>query len=513
MSFLEDMKSETTVGRTENGAMTYTSTLNANLDFYAQAGAMRSRLEDIRGLFAKAFDEHPEVALRNLIHLRNIRLGGLGERSAYLEAFKYLIDGRDKNKQLVNTLMDYMAYVGRWTDLLDIIEYGHKRSIHFVEIHGVEIIGKQLEQDLIHMKEGKAVSLLGKWLASTSSPTGRKRNLGALIAKRLNFTGRSGFAKYRKMIMMLRDYLNVLEVRLASKEYDKIDLTQVPSKALFKYRKALQRHMPEEYECLLQKVESGETTMSAKLMMPHEVIGAYGGRCVRDNDRSLEATWKSLDDVVKGIKDNAIVVADTSASMTGLGGYYHSERTVEPWNVAEGLAIYTAERLEGAFKGHFITFSSNPYLVQLPMAGTLQDKMKEYNRHSIVSSTNIQKVYDLILTTAVRYRTPQSELPSKILIISDMEFNLGAEGIPNHEQAKHKFAEYGYELPSIVYWNVDSRQDNVPARHNEYGVALVSGFSTNILTTVLGGDITTPEAMMMKVLMKPEYDFVQEALA
>lgn len=98
MSFLDNLKEETTVGHTENGAKTYTSTLNANLDFFAQAGAMRGRLEDVRNMFSKAYAENPELALRNLVHLRNIRLGGLGERSAYLEAIKYLVDGRNQNK-------------------------------------------------------------------------------------------------------------------------------------------------------------------------------------------------------------------------------------------------------------------------------------------------------------------------------------------------------------------------------------------------------------------------------
>lgn len=510
MSFLDNLKAETSVGRTENGAMTYTSSLNANLDFFAQAWAMRSRLGDVRNMFAKAFDENPEVALRNLIHLRNIRLGGVGERSAYLEAFKLLIDGRDKNKKMVCVLMDYMAYVGRWSDLMEVIEYGNMRSIHFVEIHGVKVIAKQLESDLENMKEEKPVSLLGKWIPNNSSPTGRKRRLSVKIANRLGFEGKEGLRKYRQMIAMLRDYLNIIEVRLASKEYHKIDLNQVPSKALFKYRKALANHMPDEYDALLTKVETGEATMNAKHMMPHEVIRAYGSRgWGKHLDRSLEATWKSMDDVLKGVEDNAIVVADTSGSMTWGG-----TDNVTPWDVAEGLAIYTAERLEGAFKGHFIVFSANPSLVTLPMSGTLLDKMTEYDKYTHNAyNTNLQKVFDLILTTAVRNKTPQKELPTKIVIISDMEFDEGVSGVTNFDQAKRKFEQAGYELPSVVFWNVDSRHDNVPVRFDETGTALVSGFSTNILTQVLGGEITSPEQMMMKVLGKPEYDFVREALA
>ncbi|MCC9083701.1 DUF2828 family protein [Enterococcus faecium] len=509
MSFLDNLKEETTVGSTENGAKTYTSTLNANLDFFAQAGAMRGRLGDVRNMFAKAYDENPELALRNLVHLRNIRLGGLGERSAYLEAIKYLVDGRNQNKQVIVTLMEYMAYVGRWTDLFETMEYAHKRSIHFVDTEGARIIGNQLTSDIKNMSEGKPVSLLGKWLANVSSPNSKKRNQGARIANYLGFEGKAGLTRYRKMIAKLRDYLNVIEVRLASKEYHKIDLNQVSSKALFKYRKALQLHMPDEYEDLLSKVESGEVKMNAKNMLPHEVIRAYGSRSYyRTLDRSLEATWKSMDDVLKDIEDNAIVVADTSGSMTWGG-----TENVTPWEVAEGLAIYTAERLSGAFKGHFIVFSEQPRLVNLPLSGTLMDKMKAYDKCSYnARNTNLQKVFDLILSTAVKNHTPQNELPSKIVIISDMEFDQGVAGYTNYEQAKLKFEQAGYKLPSVVFWNVNSRHDNTPVRFDEKGTALVSGFSTNILTQVLGGEITSPEEMMLSVLNKPEYDFVKEAL-
>lgn len=509
MSFLDNLKEETTVGHTENGAKTYTSTLNANLDFFAQAGAMRGRLEDVRNMFSKAYAENPELALRNLIHLRNIRLGGLGERSAYLEAIKYLVDGRNQNKQVIVTLMEYMAYVGRWTDLFETMEYAHKRSIHFVDTEGARIIGNQLTSDIKNMSEGKPVSLLGKWLANVSSPNSKKRSQGIRIANYLGFEDKAGLTRYRKMIAKLRDYLNVIEVRLASKEYHKIDLNQVASKALFKYRKALQLHMPDEYEALMEKVESGEGKLNASLVLPHEITGAYRKeRAGQGVNRSLEATWKSLDNVIENVEDNAIVVADSSNSMT-----WEQTNGVYPWDVAQGLALYTAERLKGAFANHFITFASEPDLVYLNPQDTVYDRMRAYNYASVGYSTNIQAVFRLILDTAVKNNTPQEELPSKIIIISDMEFDSSQRWHrTNFEQAKQEFANHGYELPTIIFWNVQSRQENVPVRFNEDNVALVSGFSTNILAQVLGGEVTSPEEMMLSVLNKPEYDFVKEAL-
>lgn len=499
MTFLDNLKEETTVGRTVNGASTFTSSLNANLDFYAQAGSMRQYKSAIKPLFAKAYDEDRELALRNLIHLRNIRLGGLGERDAFRIAVEYLIDAKDY--KAITMIVEYVGYFGRWDDLVAIMAKDTKTF----DI-GVEVLREQFAEDLKAMAANEPVSLMAKWVPNVSVKNAERRRMAHRIAKALGYTPRD----YRKMMVKLRSYIGVLEVKLAAKDYDSINFEKLPSKALFRYRAAFNRHLGDEYQAFINAVNSGEKQMNGTLMMPHEVIRAYyngGFAWNKKVDPVLEATWKSMDDVLEGIKDNAIVVADTSGSM--MSGY-----TVQPWYVAEGLAIYTAERLEGAFKNNFITFSSRPQLITLPEHGTLYDKMKEYQTHSIIDNTNIEAVFDLILDTAVKHGTQQEDLPSKIIIISDMEFDICAKNasLNNFEDAKRKFNAKGYELPSVVFWNVNAHGRNVPVRFNEQGVALVSGFSTNVLTAVLGEEISNPEAMMLKVLNKPEYDFIKLGL-
>ena len=499
MTFLDNLKEETTVGRTANGASTFTSSLNANLDFYAQAGSMRQYKSAIKPLFAKAYDEDRELALRNLIHLRNIRLGGLGERDAFRIAVEYLIDAKDY--KAITMIAEYVGYFGRWDDLVAIMAKDTKTF----DI-GVEVLREQFAEDLKAMAANEPVSLMAKWVPNVSVKNAERRRMAHRIAKALGYTPRD----YRKMMVKLRSYIGVLEVKLAAKDYDSINFEKLPSKALFRYRAAFNRHLGDEYQAFINAVNSGEKQMNGALMMPHEVIRAYyngGFAWNKKVDPVLEATWKSMDDVLEGIEDNAIVVADTSGSM--MSGY-----TVQPWHIAEGLAIYTAERLEGAFKNNFITFSSRPQLITLPEHGTLYDKMKEYQTHSIIDNTNIEAVFDLILDTAVKHSTPQEDLPSKIIIISDMEFDICAKNasLNNFEDAKRKFNAKGYELPSVVFWNVNAHGRNMPVRFNEQGVALVSGFSTNVLSAVLGEEISNPEAMMLKVLNKPEYDFIKLGL-
>jgi hypothetical protein len=71
-----------------------------------------------------------------------------------------------------------------------------------------------------------------------------------------------------------------------------------------------------------------------------------------------------------------------------------------------------------------------------------------------------------------------------------------------------KYADAGYSMPNIVFWNLNAH-DNVPAKFNENGVALVSGFSPAIVKGVLAADLDdfTPEAIMLKTIMSERYDY------
>ena len=123
-----------------------------------------------------------------------------------------------------------------------------------------------------------------------------------------------------------------------------------------------------------------------------------------------------------------------------------------------------------------------------------------------MANTNLEAVFNLILQTAVKYKVPQKELPARLLIISDMEFDecVQNSGISNFENAKSQFNKYGYKLPEVVFWNVNSRNIHQPVTQNEQGVALVSGFSLNIFNMVAEG-ITTPYEFMIKTLNNERY--------
>lgn len=120
--------------------------------------------------------------------------------------------------------------------------------------------------------------------------------------------------------------------------------------------------------------------------------------------------------------------------------------------------------------------------------------------------TNLQAVFDLILSAAVEGEVPQEELPAKIVIVSDMEFDACVDNssATNFENANEKFEAAGYKLPQVVFWNVASRNLQQPVKFNERGVALISGVTPRIFSMVTG-KLASPFEFMMETLGKERY--------
>ena len=97
-------------------------------------------------------------------------------------------------------------------------------------------------------------------------------------------------------------------------------------------------------------------------------------------------------------------------------------------------------------------------------------------------------------------------MPSKLYIISDMEFDGCAEDseLTNFEYAKKLYESAGYKLPEIVFWNVDSRNTQQPVTKNEQGVALVSGSTPRLFSIVASGELN-PYAFMLEVVESERY--------
>ena len=354
------------------------------------------------------------------------------------------------------------------------------------------------------------VGAVAPYLAKSSNASTRK-----YARQIINFVGVDE-KTYRKTKTKLLKHLDVVEVKMSSNRWDEIKYEAVPSRANLRYNPAFLRHDEERRREFLSKLEKGEVKINASTLFPHDIVHKYtngGWRSVGDYDAAIEGLWKALPDVVKGC-GNTIVVADGSGSMTvRVGG-----TNVSALEVANALAIYFAERSSGQFKNNYITFSRNPRLVDLSNGKNLREKLQIALRHSEVADTNVEAVFDLILTTAITNGMSQDELPENILIISDMEFNSCAVASHGRLDARlfqviaKKYADAGYKLPRLVFWNVNSRTGAIPIKENDLGVALVSGFSTNIVKMVMSNQ-TDPYACLLEALNVERYAPIGEALA
>jgi hypothetical protein len=480
---LEYLKQKVNMTETENGAVTYESTGSECLDLFATIGALRRESDaEIITRFVRAYTENPDSAMKLLFFGRDIR-GGLGERRVFKVLLKWLAENEPAS---VLKNLEYVPEYGRFDDLLVLMGTPCEEAM-------LTVLRKQFAADMEALKKDEDVSLLAKWLPSINASNQDARMNGKKVAKAFGLTE----AEYRKALSALRNKIRIIENNLRERDYS-FDYEKQPSRALFKYRSAFARNDRERYTAFISAVNSGETVMHADNVAPYELVAPYleGRRWSEDEKNTLNATWASLPDF--GGDENAIAVIDTSGSM-----YWGSDPA--PAAVALSLGLYFAERNTGVFGNHFIEFSARSQLIEIK-GETFADRLRYVDSFDEVANTNLEAVFDLILDTAVENNVPQDELPAKLVIISDMEFDRCVDNASatNFKNAQQKYEAHGYELPQIVFWNVASRNRQQPVTQNEQGVALVSGVTPRIFSMIAGG-IVSPYVFMMDILGRERY--------
>ena len=490
---LEFLKKEANKTYTENGAVTNRSTGKACLDLFATIGALRRESdEEIAIRFIRAFTEDSDTAMKILFYGRDIR-GGLGERRVFRTALKWL--AANEKSSVVRNLPDIAEY-GRWDDVLVLLDTPCRRNV-------LALMKDQFQKDLTAMENGGEVSLLGKWLPSVNASNDNTVRLAKMITKFFGMSDRD----YRKALSSLRAHIRIIENNLRERDYT-FDYAKQPSKAMFKYRRAFLRNDEERYTAYMDKVSRGEATLHTGTLMPYEIVepylytsGYWSNHCFmkaisEDEKRILNTTWAALEDFTTD--ENALAVIDTSGSMFCAG-------KPMPAAVALSLGLYFAERSRGAFANHFIEFSRTPQLIEIK-GETFADRLRYIAGFNEIANTNLEAVFNLILSAAVRNHVPQSELPAKLYIISDMEFDSCVQNASGtvFNNAKALYERFGYKLPQIVFWNVASRNQQQPITMNDRGVALVSGCTPRVFSMVMDDELS-PYAYMMSVIGSERY--------
>ncbi len=486
LDFMNYLKKEANKTFTENGAVTFRSTNSECLDLFATIGALRSNNDaEICNRFVRAYAEDPDLAMKILFYARDIR-GGLGERRVFRTIIVWLAE--NEKASLVRNL-PFIAEYGRWDDILVLLDTPARPEAEAV-------LREQFIADMEAMKNGEPVSLLGKWLPSVNASNKETVQRAKRLAKSFGMSQKD----YRKALSALRAEIRILENNLRERDYT-FDYAKQPSKAMFCYRMAFLRNDKERYSAYMDQVKTGEAKLNTGTLMPYEIVtSAYNAR---ENEReTLNITWNALEDYTND--ENALVVADGSGSM------YWGGKPL-PAAVAQSLAIYFAERNRGAFQNYFITFSMTPQLVEI-RGRDITEKVRYCRSFDECANTNLKAVFELILSTAVKNRIKQSDMPATLYIVSDMEFDYCARSadITNFEYAEKLYRKNGYKLPRVVFWNVQSRNRQQPVRMNEQGVALVSGCTARIFLQVMSGEMD-PYANMMSVIDAERYAQIRAA--
>jgi hypothetical protein len=460
MDFIQALQTKDIV--TENGMPTNSTSGNHCVDLFFTIGALRGQEpERILNNFIKAFYEDKTTALRILFWSRDVR-DGAGERNTFRIIFKWLCEN---HPDTVIKNLRYVSYLGRWDDYLVAIGTGCEKEV-------VSLIKEALD---------RGDQLCAKWMP-------RKGVVANILRKHFKMTPK----EYRKLLV---SNTNVVENNMCSKTWDGIEYSKVPSLAMSRYTIAFRRNDTKRFESYLNDLSEGKTKVNTGAIYPYDVIKNVG------NGELAQRQWESLPNYMEDCSDLVLPLVDVSGSMTT--NIPNSNLT--PLQIAVSLGLYISERNVGPFQNYFMTFSQRPQLVHT--VGTLKDRFYQMSRSEWGMNTDLIAVFETLLKQSKNNNVRACDMPTKILIFSDMEFDACAESPDNTamEIIRGKYKVHGYTLPKIVFWNLMSRKNNLPLKYNEDGTVLVSGFSPSILKSILNMKIANPYAVMIDTLNSYKY--------
>ena len=511
-NFMSALKTEAdralpNVSVTENGAIGYKTTGSALVDTNFLLSSMRNMTPDeIWSKFLPAYNENPVLAVIWMFFARDIR-EGCGERRTFRVIFERFCR---ENPEAAIKLIPLIPFYGRWDDVVEVV-FGDVPCE--VRDAAALLLLKQVRSDIHSYNMDEPVSLLGKWLPSLNTSSRESCRRAEFLRNAFAWTPK----QYRKNLSALRRRIKVVEQKMSANQWSDIDYNGVPSRAAMNYREAFDRHDHDRYMSYLSDVSEGKATIHSGTLFPYDIVHQYfKDGWIYGVNNTLEEQWKALPNKVPE-NESTLVVVDGSGSM----GSRIGNTGVTCHDVARSLGIYFAEKLSGIFYNSFITFSANPKFVHFADGLTLNAKLKIIEGYDECSNTDIEKTFDLILLTAVKNHMKQSEIPANILIVSDMEFDEatcnGWGWRATHvdkalfDRITERWEANGYKLPRLVFWNVCSRTETIPLAKNDFGVALVSGFSPNIADMVMSSKLDPYECLMDK-LLSGRYKQVEAAL-
>lgn len=473
---------------TANGMSTNSSSGNPIVDLFFLCGAARNMSDnDMIAVFNEAYQKDATSALRILFWARDIEKG-LGERRFFRVITQWL------NKAILENILQDQNFTQNIVRVDDLVYLAD----NFIEN------GKNAEADAIItflfglMKNKSLQGIVAKWMPRKNSKYGK-------VVRYMRSNGFiNSYSEYRHQIVSLT---NVVEQSMSAREWDAINLEHVPSIAMKKYKKAFHRH--NILKPFVEKVVAGEAKVHAKRLFPYDIVKEILATNIRQtpmnntNRQLLDEQWKALqqlDDLPKEFR--AIPVIDVSGSM--------ENNNWMPMSTAIGIGMFMAENNPNeTFRNYFITFSERPEFQKITGADIVE-KVRNTMNAPWGMNTNLESVFRMILDKARNNNVPENEMPTHIVIISDMEFDQCSRNNNYNaiEMIKNQYHIAGYTPPTVVFWNVNGRIKNVPAQMNDHGVMLVSGASQNVINYVLKKGYEDLMGLVREVIENPRYSHI-----
>lgn len=499
MNFAESIKPIHTsdVKLTENGAIAYNTLHSPLVELFAQIGSLRARSDyEIQTKFSTAFAAHPLLATKMMFYAGNVR-GGLGERRTFRICLRWLA----KNfPAIVVKNIELIPEFNRYDSLFELVDTGAEDTMWSFIRHTLAKDSEayiQNQMNVIASKKYQPLSLLAKWMPSEKASSKKTRALAFKAMKALDLSAR----EYRKLITTLRKEIGVIEQLMSDGKWDKINYEAVPSYAMKNYRKAFDRHDASRFKDYTLGLIKGETKVNASTLYPYNLVHEYYERGYKV-DPIIEAQWKALPNYVSG-ENNILIMADVSGSMSCSNG--------RPMETSIGLATYFAQHNQGAYRGLYMTFTNQPYFINISDYATLFECYRKVIHTGVGYSTNLDKAFERILLHAIENDVKANEMPTALVVISDMEIDPYFR--PDRswdfvEKWKREFQMCGYKLPKLVMWNVEARNDTFLSQNDD--IILCSGQSPSVFKNLCGAlDGKTAWDFMMEVLGDKMYDCVR----
>lgn len=459
---------------TEKESLQYSDSGSTLVDFFKNAPTLRTltlqNQDDIVKEFVKAYESNPQVATKIMFWLRDPRMGQ-GEKASARKLLSYMYNLSQSHKMIKDNLDKIVEY-GSYKDIIFMYNNTTKRSA-LVKYFADKIKSKD--------------RLACKWAPRLNS----KDDLFAIaIRDRLKMTNK----EYRTW---LKNNSDTVEQSMAKKDWDGIDYSKVPSVAIKNYTKAFNKHDKKRFDDFKTDITK---KVNASVLYPHQVVQHLGVDALL-----AEKLWQNLPNYIKE-GEKILPIIDVSGSMSGN----------KVMHIAISLGLYLAERMSGPFKNKFITFDSDPRLIDVnpKKYKTLREKISFIETAPWGGSTNFHASYELILKSAKMFNIKQEDMPTMIICLSDMQFDQasGYGGKLALDVMRERFKKEGYEMPKLVMWDLRAKAEvnrGSHAKHDEEGIALISGFSPSIMKAVLAIEEVpdfTPYDVMMEAIDYVDFD-------